>query len=54
MQIRMQIQRVMQDVGTERILLPGETYDLPDPIAKAFIATGAAEAVRPLEKVKAS
>jgi hypothetical protein len=42
--VRMRIGRVMQDAGRERPLARGERYDLPDPVAQALIATGAAVA----------
>jgi hypothetical protein len=43
MKIRMRLQRVMQDIGRERPLVAGEVYDLTDRVARALIATGAAE-----------
>lgn len=46
MQIVMLIARYWQDAGIERPLSVGESYDLPDGVAAALIATGAA--IRPL------
>ena len=39
----MRCDRRWQDAGTERGLRLGETYDVPDLVAQAFLATGAAE-----------
>jgi len=41
----MRIGRVMQDAGRERPLVRGETYDLPDVVGMALIATGAGESI---------
>lgn len=41
----MLIARVWQDAGNEKPLHTGSVYQLPEPVACAFIATGAAERV---------
>lgn len=41
--------RVWQDVGVERRLEVGSTYNLPDVVATALIATGAAVHARATE-----
>ena len=42
MRVIMRLARVWQDGGRERPLDVGQTYDLPDVVANALIATGAA------------
>jgi len=43
MRIVMRLERRWQDAGVERVLTVGAVYDVPDPVAHALIATGAAE-----------
>lgn len=45
MRLLMRADRTFQDAGRERLLYRGETYDLPEIVAQAFLATGAAERV---------
>lgn len=42
MQVQMRIHRYWQHAGAELPLNIGEVYDLPDVVAVAFVATGAA------------
>lgn len=45
MTVTMTIPRTWQNAGREEQLRLGERYDLPEPVATALIATGAAVAV---------
>lgn len=47
MRVLMLCDRTMQHAGQEILLRRGNAYDLDPSIARAFIATGAAEAVEP-------
>ena len=42
MRIVMRCDRVWQNAGREVILKRGDTHDVPDAVAQAFVATGAA------------